>query len=76
MLLLQLNPPLPLQTVEGDKGWAYLALDYGPEWLTYFLFGRRQDGQLWWMSQASLRLQDNWSLGRDSPPSGSPAPQA
>ena len=29
-MILQLNPPLPLETTKG-AGWAHVVIDYGPE---------------------------------------------
>lgn len=62
-MLLQLNPPLPLQTPDGQKRWAYLVLDYGPEWPTYFLVAG-DGGELWWVDQKGLRAPPNVTLDR------------
>jgi hypothetical protein len=42
-VLIQLNPPLPLETSKGP-GWAHFVIDYGPEsallWVVFMDAGR------------------------------------
>ncbi len=62
-MLLQLNPPLPLETPKG-KGYAHIVIDYGPEmdliWIVFIDASR----ECWAYSNREIRLQPNITLGR------------
>jgi hypothetical protein len=62
--MLQLNPPLPVLTAKG-RGYAYVVQDYSQDHDTVFLVGDNATGELWWVPQYELRLQENVSFGRE-----------
>lgn len=62
-MILQLNPPLPLDTPRG-KGLAHLVIDYGVEadliWVV-FLDGT---GECWSYRNQDVKIQKNITIGR------------
>lgn len=62
-MILQLVPPLPLDTPKG-KGWAHLVVDYGMEcdliWVCFLDVG----GECWSFRNSQVRMQGNFTLGR------------
>jgi hypothetical protein len=64
--LLQLNPPIPMQTPRGE-GLAVLVIDYGPDhdlWWTVILSKGEHAGEIWTYSNPQLRGVGNITLGR------------
>lgn len=71
--LLQLNPPIPLNTPKGE-GLAVLVIDYGPDfdlWWTVVISKGEFAGQIWTYSNAEVRGVPNITLGRH--PAAAPA---
>lgn len=64
--MLQLNPPLPLNTPKGE-GFAHLVIDYGPESDLYWTVLITQTGEIWTFSNREVRASKNITLGRVSP---------
>lgn len=62
-MFLQLNPPIPLVTVEGKKCLALVLLDYGTEYESLLLCGMDESRELWWIPHSKLRIGDNISMG-------------
>lgn len=63
MNLLQLNPPIPLETPRGSA-LAHVLIDYGPEYnLMWVCFGD-DDGQCWTWPNNKVRAQKNITLDR------------
>jgi hypothetical protein len=62
-MLLQLNPPLPMETSRGP-GLAHFVLDYGPECHLLWVVFLDADGACWTVPNPEVRLAANWSLGR------------
>jgi hypothetical protein len=50
-VILQLNPPLPLETTKG-AGWAYFVIDYGPEGALLWVVFMDSDGTCWTIPNA------------------------
>jgi len=69
-MLLQLNPPIPMQTPKG-KAMAQILIDYGPEYdLVWVCFG--ENGECWAYRNQDVRADSNFTFGRASnapPPS-------
>jgi len=66
MIILQLNPTLPVYSVEHKmQGYAYIIIDYSQEHSTIFLVGL-DNGELWWIDQTKIRLQKNITLNRNN----------
>jgi hypothetical protein len=65
-VLVQLNPPLPLETSKGP-GWAHFLIDYGPESALLWVVFLDADGACWTVPNAEVRMCTNWTLGRRQP---------
>jgi len=63
MTILQLNPPIPLDTPKGP-GLAWLVLDYGAEHHLMWTVAIDGTGELWTFSNPEVRAQKNITLGR------------
>lgn len=77
-MMLQLSPPLPLETPKG-KGWAHFVIDLGPEadlqWVVFLDKEFREDqpggvftvyhaGTCWTFQNREIKMQENLTLGR------------
>lgn len=62
-MLVQLNPPLPIETPKGS-GLAHFVIDYGPETHLYWVVFMDADGACWTVSNPEIRMCANWTLGR------------
>lgn len=63
MLLLQLNPALPLNTPKGP-GLCHVLIDYGPESHLYWVVILDSNGEVWTFANPEVRGQANLTLGR------------
>ena len=63
MMMIQLNPPLPIVTPKGP-GLAHIVIDYGPEydivWVTFL-----ENGECWSYRNQEIRAERNITFGRD-----------
>ena len=64
--MLQLNPPLPLNTPKGE-GFAHLVIDYGPESDLYWTVLITETGEIWTYANKYVRASKNITLGRTQP---------
>lgn len=64
--MLQLDPPLPLNTPKGE-GIAHVLIDYGPESDLYWTVFITATGEIWTFSNRDVRASKNVTLGRDHP---------
>jgi hypothetical protein len=64
--MLQLNPPLPMNTPKGE-GFAHILIDYGPESDLYWTVIITESGEIWTFSNREVRAAKNITLGRVSP---------
>ena len=75
--MLQLNPPIPLNTPKGE-GIAVLVIDYGPDhdlWWTVILTKGGFAGEIWTYPNPQVRGVENLTLGRNpATPPGAKAP--
>lgn len=65
-MMIQLNPPLPMNTPKGE-GFAHILIDYGPEsdlYWTVFLTGT---GEIWTFANRHVRATKNITLERAHP---------
>lgn len=70
--MLQLNPPLPMNTPKGE-GFAHILIDYGPESDLYWTVIITESGEIWTFSNREVRAAKNITLGRvapEQPPAG------
>jgi hypothetical protein len=65
-MILQLNPPLPMDTPKGG-GLAYFVIDYGPEADLQWVVFLDEDGACWTVRNTEVRMQYNWTMGRRQP---------
>ena len=61
-VILQLSPPLPLDTPKGAS-LAHFLIDYGPEsdliWVCF-----QESGEIWCFQNREVRAQKNITMGR------------
>jgi hypothetical protein len=62
-MMLQLDPPLPLETVKGS-GWAHFVIDYGPEAALLWVVFLDDGGGCWTVPNSEVRIGSNWTMGR------------
>ncbi len=62
-MLLQLNPPIPLQTPKGE-GVAHILTDYGPEFDLMWTVFLNESGECWTFPNPKIRATKNVTLGR------------
>jgi hypothetical protein len=65
-MILQLNPPLPLETSKG-AGWAHFVIDYGSEGALLWVVFMDADGACWTVPNPEVRMSYNWTMGRRKP---------
>jgi hypothetical protein len=64
--MMQLNPPLPMNTPKGE-GFAHVLIDYGPESDLYWTVLITETGEIWTFANKEVRASKNITLGRKSP---------
>ena len=62
-MILQLNPPLPMETPKG-KGWAHFLIDYSQEHDLIWVVFLNKGGECWSFPNSDIRMTLNFSLGR------------
>lgn len=63
MSILQLNPPIPLDTPKG-AAIAHFLIDYGMETHLYWVCFVTETGECWTFDNTKVRAEKNISLGR------------
>ncbi len=63
MTILQLEPPLPLNTPKGS-GLAHFLVDYSCEYDLYWVVILDDSGEIWTFNNKEVRGQKNITLGR------------
>ena len=61
--MLQLNPPIPVNTPKG-KGWAHVLIDYSQEHDLLWVVFLDETGECWTLPNRDICIQSNLSLGR------------
>lgn len=64
--MLQLNPPIPMNTPKGE-GFAHILIDYGPESDLYWTVLITATGEIWTYANRLVRASKNITLGRTDP---------
>lgn len=64
--MLQLNPPIPMNTPEGE-GFAHIVIDYGPESDLYWTVLITESGEIRTYANRHVRASKNITLGRMDP---------
>ena len=62
-MLVQLNPPLHMETPKGP-GLAHFVIDYGPEAHLQWVVFMDADGACWTVPNPEIRISFNWTMGR------------
>ena len=63
-MIIQLNPPIPLDTPKG-KAQAWFLLDYGTEYNLMWVCAIDETGEIWTYQNPDVRAQKNITIGRD-----------
>ncbi|MBX2993357.1 MAG: hypothetical protein KF681_00985 [Bdellovibrionaceae bacterium] len=66
-MLVQLNPPIPIETPKG-KGVAVMVIDYGPEFDLYWVCFQDETRECWTFSNQDIRAQANMTMHRPARP--------
>lgn len=64
MNLLQLNPPIPLETPKG-KAFAHILIDYGQEHDLIWVCFQDDTGECWSWGNKDIKMQHNITMGRN-----------
>jgi hypothetical protein len=62
-MILQLNPPIPLNTSKGSA-LAHFLIDYGPESHLMWVCFLDSNGECWTLPNPDIRAQSNPTLSR------------
>lgn len=64
-MLLQLDPPIPMDTPKGN-GFAYLVIDYGPDYDLYWTVFLTETRECWTFQNRDIRAVKNITFNRNS----------
>lgn len=64
-MIIQLDPPIPLETPRG-KGYAHLLIDYSQEHNLIWVVFIDETGECWNFENKEIRLQPNLTFRRNS----------
>ena len=73
MSFTQLQPPIPFHVVDRGNGYAIAVIDYGQEHDLLWVVAMDDGGEIWCVPNPQVRVQANWSMGRDKKRAGPPA---
>lgn len=62
--MIQLNPPLPLNTPKG-KAWAHFVIDYGMEHDLLWVCFQDDSGECWTWNNKDITIQKNITFNRN-----------
>lgn len=66
MTILQLNPPIWVQTPLGE-GWALMIIDYGVDWNTCWVVGLHKGGKVKHFDANDIRICENHTYDIERP---------
>lgn len=64
--MMQLNPPIPMNTPKGE-GFAHILIDCGPESDLYWTVFITETGEVWTYANRHVRASKNITIGRTNP---------
>ena len=64
-MLLQLDPPIPMDTPKGN-GFAYLVIDYGLDYDLYWTVFLTETRECWTFQNRDIRAVKNITFNRNS----------
>ncbi len=62
-MVVQLSPPIPLETPKG-KGYAHFMIDYSQEHDLHWVVFIDETGECWTFNNREIRIQTNLTMGR------------
>jgi hypothetical protein len=62
-MIIQLNPPLPMDTPKGP-GICHFLIDYGIESDLYWIVFIHETGECWTFGNGQIRVEKNITIGR------------
>lgn len=65
----QLNPPIPVSIIGKGDGFAVAVIDYGQEHNLIWVTAISDTAEIWCAPNPLVRMQGNWTMGRDRPKS-------
>lgn len=65
-MMLQLNPPVPIQTPKGSA-WATAIIDYGPQWDLMWVSFVEATGECWTFRNPEIRQGKNYTFNHPEP---------
>jgi hypothetical protein len=68
MSFQQLDPPLPVHVIDKGPGYAFAVIDYGQEHNLIWVTAINDTGEIWCAPNPRVRLQPNWTMGRQKSP--------
>ena len=71
-MFTQLNPPIPLHVLTKGDGYAIGMIDYGQEHNLIWVTGLSESGEIWCAPNPLVRLEANWTMGRQGLSHGLP----
>lgn len=75
MSFTQLNPTLPVTVESKGDGYALAVIDYGPEHHLIWVVAINETGEVWCAANPSVRMQSNWTMGRQKQSADSHIPR-
>jgi hypothetical protein len=63
-MFTQLNPPIPMHSLDHGAGMAIAVIDYGADFDLCWVFATNDGGAIWCIPNAKARAVANYSLGR------------
>lgn len=71
-MFTQLNPALPVHVIGKGDGYAFAVIDYGQEHNLIWVTAIDATREIWCAPNPKVRVQQNWSMGRDNETKGRP----
>lgn len=65
-MIIQFDPMLPVWVKERGTGYAFAMIDYSQEHFVNFVIAFDEDGFIWVVDNRKVKIQNNYTLGRDA----------
>jgi hypothetical protein len=60
-MMIQLNPPVPVETPKGE-GVAVVLIDYGPDYDLLWVVMQSESRECWTVPNSKVRAVNNWTM--------------
>lgn len=67
-MFTQLHPTIPLHVQGRGEGYAIGVIDYGQEHNLIWVTAITETGEIWCAPNSIVRMEKNWTMGRDVTP--------